>query len=366
MNSLDRNGSPLLESPLPAPEIEIPESRPVRLGRFTWLVLGLLVIGMLIGLVPRLIHRGALRRETRELAIPTVSVVSAAPGKAEIALVLPAEVRPYVESPLFARANGFLKHWYADIGERVNAGQLLAEIDIPELNQEVQSARAQLAEVEANLNLAKTTDLRWTELLKTASVSEQEAAEKKADLALKSANVDAARANLHRLEELQSFARITAPFGGIVTARSTDIGHLVTAGSDKELFRLAETRRLRVFVRVPQGSARGVEPGLVAELATPEMPERKFSAKVVRTAGEVDTSSRTLLTELEVDNPRDEILAGSYAQVSFKDAGQEALLTLPANTLIFRGEGTQVGVVGSNGCVEVRNVVIGRDFGRTL
>ncbi len=326
----------------------------------------LVVVGAVAGLVPRWLHRTALRTETRELAIQTVSVVSPAPGEATTGLILPAEAKALVEAPIYARTSGYLKRFLVDIGSRVKEGDLLAEIDTPELNQELDQARAQLVQAQAALALAKTTADRWAVLLKTASVSEQEAAEKQADLELKSANVEAARANVRRLEDLQSFERVTAPFAGTITARGTDVGQLVTASSGKELFRLAQTGTLRVFVRVPQAAAQGVAPGQMAELTIPELPGRVFPAKVVRTSAAISADSRTLLTELEVDNSRGEILAGTYVQVRLMEAKANPALTLPANTLLFRSEGTQVGVVGADNKVALRNVTLGRDFGPTI
>ena len=326
----------------------------------------LIVIGAVVGLVPRALHRTALRAETRELAIRTVSVVSPTPGKNAAALTLPAEAKALVEAPIYARTSGYLKRYLVDIGSQVKAGDLLAEIDTPELNQELAQSRAQLAQAEAALALAKTTDSRWADLLKSSSVSEQEAAEKKADLELKSATVEAARANVRRLEELQSFERVTAPFAGTITARGTDVGQLVAASSGNELFRLAQTGTLRVFVRVPQSFAHGMAPGQMAELTIPELPGRVFPAKVVRTSGAMSADSRTLLTELEVDNARGEILAGTYVQVRLTEAKLDPTLTLPSNTLLFRSEGPQVGVVGADGKVELRRIVLGRDFGPTI
>jgi membrane fusion protein, multidrug efflux system len=330
------------------------------------LVAVLVVIGAVAGLVPRWLRRTALRAETRDLAIQTVGVVSPAPGEAAAGLTLPAEAKALVEAPIYARTTGYLKRYLVDIGARVKEGDLLAEIDAPELNQELAQARAQLAQAQAALALARTTAARWADLLKTASVSEQEAAEKQADLELKSANVEAARANVRRLEELQSFERVTAPFAGTITARGTDVGQLVNAGSGKELFRLAQTGTLRVYVRVPQAAAQSVTAGQKAELTMPELPGRVFPAKVVRTSGAISADSRTLLTELEVDNSSGELLAGTYVQVRLTDARLAPVLTLSANTLLFRSEGPQVGVVGAEGKVELRRVTLGRDFGPTV
>ena len=326
----------------------------------------LIVIGAVAGLIPRMLHRNALRVETRALAIQTVSVVSPAPGKNAAGLTLPAEAKALVEAPIYARTSGYLKRYLVDIGAQVKAGDLLAEIDTPELNQELAQSRAQLGQADAALALARTTSARWDELLKSSSVSEQEAAEKKADLELKAATVEAARASVRRLEELQSFERVTAPFAGTITARGTDVGQLVASGSGKELFRLAQTGTLRVYVRVPQAAAQGVVLGQMAELTIPELPGRVFPAKVVRTSGAMSADSRTLLAELEVDNSRGEILAGTYVQVRLAEGKQNPTSTLPANTLLFRAEGPQVGVVGSDGKVELRSVTLGRDFGPTV
>lgn len=326
----------------------------------------LVVLGTLAGLLPRLAHRRALLAETRDLAIQTVTVVSPAPGKAALGLTLPAEVKPLLEAPIYARASGYLKRFLVDIGTQVKEGDLLAEIDTPELNQELAQSRAQLAQAEAALALAKTTAARWADLLTTASVSEQESAEKQADLKLKSATVEAARANVNRLEDLQGFQKVTAPFAGTITMRDTDVGQLIAAGGGRQLFRLAQTGTLRVYVRVPQTVAPGVVPGQMAELTVAEIPGRVFPAKVVRTSGAMSADSRTLLTELEVDNSRGEILSGTYGQVRFTQGTLDAALTLPSNTLLFRAEGLQVGVVGRDGKVELRSIVLGRDFGPTV
>jgi RND family efflux transporter MFP subunit len=337
-----------------------------RLGRLALIALVVVIVCAFAGLLPRWRQSATLRVQTRELSVPTVAIVHPTPGLASPSLSLPAEVKPFVEAPIYARANGYLKRWLVDLGAQVEPGQLLAEIDTPELNQELARSRAELNQAQAALALAKTTAARWAELLKTSSVSEQDAAEKDADLALKQATVEAADANVHRLEELQSFARVTAPFKGVITARNTDVGQLIMAGSNQLLFRLAQVATLRVYVHVPQALARDIAPGQSAELTVPELPGRVFQAKVVRASGAMNADSRTLLTELEVENPQREILAGSFAQVRFHDTKLAALLTLPANALLFRAEGPQVGVVEPDGKVALHNISLGRDFGQTV
>ena len=360
--------STLTPPPASAPTTPKPAAAapPVKLGKFFVVGIVLILIGLAVGIVPRFLARRTLDKETAEMATQFVTVVSPTTGKSDMGVPLPAEVQAFVEAPIFARASGYLKTWDVDIGQHVEAGQLLAEIDTPEVDQQLAQAKAEVAQADANLALAKSTSERWVDLLKTSSVSEQETAEKKADLALKQANLEAASANLHRLEDLKGFARVTAPFEGIITARDTDVGQLITAGSGRWLFRLAQTNPLRVYVHVPQTLSRQVEVGQEADLTISEIPGRKFEAKVVRTAGAMEPASRTLLAELEVKNPKNEILAGSYAQVRFSDVLGDPTLTLPANTLLFRSEGMQVGVVGANGKIEMRTIKVGRDFGQTV
>lgn len=326
----------------------------------------LIAAALFAGLEPRARKQEALAEETAELAIPSVTVISPSPGKASAGLLLPAEVKPWLESPIYARASGYLKRYLVDLGDHVDAGQLLAEIETPELAQELERARHEVAQGETALALAKTKAERSTRLVDMEAASKEEYDENHAEVAMKSAMLDAARANLRRLEELQAFARITAPFSGIITARKTDVGDLITAGSARELFRLAQTNKLRVQVCVPQTRALQIATGQMAELLIPERPNQVFPAQVTRTAGAISTESRTLLTELEVDNSQGEILAGSFGQVKFTETKGQAPLTLPGNTLLFRAEGPQVGVVQADGKVVLRSVKLGRDFGQTV
>jgi len=330
-------------------------------------VAAVVLIGAFIaGRLPRLRQREVTTRESGELAIPVVTVVSPTPGAAASGLLLPAEVKPWIETPIYARASGYLKRWLVDLGDRVETGQLLCEIETPELDQELERARHELAQAEAALALAKTKAARSAKLVEPGGVSREEYDQDQAEVKVKTATVNAAGANVRRLEELHSFARVTAPFSGIITARKTDVGDLIAAGSAKELFRLAQVDRLRVRVRVPQSRSLAITLGQTAELLLPELPGRVFAAKVARTAGSFSPDSRTLLTELEVDNTRGELLAGGFAQVRFADTKGDASLTLPSNTLLFRAEGPQVGVVQANGTVQLRSVKLGRDFGRIV
>ena len=339
---------------------------PVRLRRIAEIVVVLIVIGLVIGLVPRWLARHKLLAEMRTESVVTVNVISPAASRPDLGTPLPAEVQAFVQASIHARASGYLKNWFVDIGDHATNGQALAEIDTPELDAQLAQARAELDQARAALDLAKITAGRWTELLKTASVSEQETAEKTADYTLKQANVEAARANVQRLEDLKKFDRVTAPFDGTVTARNTDIGQLIAAESGPELFRMAQTDPLRVYVRVPQPFVHAIAPGQKAGLTFTELPGRIFTAEVMRTAGAVDPASRTLLVELQLPNPRGEILAGSYAQVRFNEAAVASVLTLSDNALIFRSQGMQVAVVGADNKVSLRSVKLGRDFGSTV
>jgi RND family efflux transporter MFP subunit len=338
---------------------------------FKFLVISLIAAiligtGVIAGLIPRWHRQTELRAETKELSLPTVTIISPKPGQSMIQSALPAEIKPWMEAPVHARVSGYLMQRYVDMGDAVTQGQLLATIDTPEQLQELERARAQLHQAEAGLGISKITATRWAELLKTTSVSEQDAAEKQADFKLKTALADSARAEVRRLERIQGFSRVTAPFSGTITVRNIDSGDLIVAAGTRELFHLAQTQKLRILVQVPQEMAPGIRTGQSAEMTLPGMPGRKFTAKVIRTAGVITPESRTLPVELEVDNAKGEILAGSYAQVRFTDAKMKASLTLPANTVFFRPDGPQVGVVATDGKVTLRSVAIGRDFGQTL
>jgi RND family efflux transporter MFP subunit len=336
---------------------------PANLRRILW-VLGLLLIaGLAIGYVPRWLARRHLIQEVQADGVFMVNVVSPMPTTPDLGSPLPADVQAYVEAPIYARASGYLQKWFVDIGAHVTNGQALAEIVTPELDEQLDQAQAELAENQASLSLAQITADRWADLLKTASVSEQEAAEKSADLALKKAVVEASRANLKRLQDLKNYDVVTAPFDGVVTVRNTDIGQLVTADAGRELFHLAQTDPLRVYVRVPQTLIHAVAPGQTAEMTFQELPGQKFNAVVMRTAGAVDAASRTLQVELQLKNPKGDIFAGSYAQVRFNDTAGPSVLKITDNVLITRAQGVQAAVVDASGQVHLRSITLGRDFG---
>ena len=358
------NGSPkhLGDAGLATPRPSL-RRRSIAMGAFAVVVAG----GLVLGFVPRWREKRIAASDMDQLAVPTVSVVSPAPELAEDKLVLPAEIRPWREAAIYARANGYLKDWQADIGAHVKSGQLLAEIETPDLDQQLEQAKAQLALARAILHLAETTDMRWKDLLKTASVSEQDAAEKAAGREAAAASLDADRANMRRLQELVSFQRVIAPFDGTVTTRAVDIGDLITVGSgSKELFHIAQINRLRVYVRVPESYALGIARGQTATLTTPASPGREFAATVSATSEAISTASRTLLVELDVANAQHEILPYSYGELSLRGNNAGPVLALPSNAVLFRAEGLQVGVVGRDSKVVLRPVKVGRDFGQTV
>ena len=284
----------------PHAPLNAPHAKPPRLGRLVLLVGVALAIAFVVGIVPRLREQQQVLADTHELAVPTVAITNPTPGKFTEPLVLSGELRPLIEASIYARANGFVRRWYVDLGAHVEAGQLLAELDTPEIDRQLSQAQAELNQAQAAEHLAEVTAKRWREMLAAKTVSSQEADEKISDLELKKATVEAAHANVQRLTELVGFARVTAPFAGTITARLLDVGQLVIPGAGQPLYRLAETDKLRVFVHVPQNYARSTTVGQVAELTMPEAPDQKFEAKVVRTAGALDTGTRTLLVELEV------------------------------------------------------------------
>jgi RND family efflux transporter MFP subunit len=346
-----------------------PASDPGKPARRWWIaVLAFVIVVAIVisGILPRINARAALDKETAEMAIPTVSVITPKRGAPTQEVVLPANVQAYIDSPIYARTNGYLKRWYTDIGARVKAGQLIAEIETPEVDQQLRQSKADLATAEANLNLSQITATRYQDLLKTDSVSKQDTDNATGDLAAKQATVQSSQANVKRLEELQSFEKIYAPFDGVITARNTDIGALIDSGSSggtrTELFHIAQPDKLRVYVSVPQVYSQAMKPGLSADLILPEFPGRVFPGTLVRTAEAIDQSTRTLLVEIRVNNPTGTLFSGSYAEVHLKLPTATSAFILPVNTLLFRSEGLRVAAV-TDGHAELKPITLGHDFG---
>lgn len=307
----------------------------------------------------------SLKNQSEERAIPTVNVTHAKNGGYVEDVVLPGNAQAYVATPIYARTNGYLKSWNFDIGSRVKAGQLLAVIETPEVDSQLDQARADLATAQANYELARTTAARYETLFKSDSVAKQDVDDRVGDLHAKKAMLDSATSNVRRLEEMQHFQKVYAPFDGVITARNVDIGALINAGGNapgKELFDIAATNRLRVYINVPQQYSRDVKSGGAADLTQAEFPGRRFPGKIVRTSGSIDPVSRTLLAEVDVDNPTGELLPGAFLSVHLKLKSETAGLVIPVNTLIFRSDGMQVAVVRNNKA-ELLHITIGRDYG---
>jgi RND family efflux transporter MFP subunit len=331
----------------------------------------LVVAGVVIaGIVPRLKARAALRTETQSIAVPTVSVIHPKRGAPQEEIVLPGNMQAFTDSPIYARTNGYLKKWYADIGARAKVGQLLAEIDTPEVDQQLEQARANLNTAQANYRLSEITARRYQGLMNTDAVAKQDVDNAAGDFQAKAAMVASAEYQVKYLEQLESFKRIYAPFDGIITARNTDIGQLIDSGSSggvtKELFHIAATKTLRVYINVPQQYSQSAKPGLTADLTLAEFPGRRFKGKLVRTADSIDLATRTLLVEVDVDNSTGELLPGAYTQVHLKLPNEVSVYILPVSALIFRAQGLQVATVQNGNAVALVPVSLGRDFGNEV
>ncbi len=346
---------------------ELPPARPGRaLGIVVVFVLLLLAAGG-ITLFQRALHERALAKETAVSAVPTVAVAHPLPEAAEGELVLPGSLQAFVESPIYARTNGYLLRWTKDIGSRVKKGELLAVIDTPEVDQELNQARATRQQILAQMELAKISTDRWQNLRKTDSVSAQEADQQASGYQQAKANLASADANVRRLEQLESFKNVYAPFSGVLTKRNVDPGALINAGAGgKELFDIAQVDTLRVFANVPQAYIATVKSGGKATITLQEMPGRSFTGTIARTAQAIDPATRTLLVEVDVDNKSGELLPGSFGEVHFAVDGKVARITVPVNSLIFRSQGAQVAVVGQDNKVQLRVLNIGRDYGTKL
>lgn len=330
-------------------------------------LLGIAVTSAAFGITSRISHEQQLQKKTELQDITPVATISPEQGPSQQALILPGNVTAYIQAPIYARVNGYLKSWYTDIGTHVKAGQLLGTIETPELDQQIHKAEADLAMAEANYELASSTAKRWQNLLLTDSVSHQEAEEKTGDAKAKLATVNALRANLDGLRAQQAFNRIVAPFDGVVTDRKTDIGMLITAGSNSQaLFRIAQIDKLRIYVEVPQSFATLITPGLQAELHFPEHPSKGFTAKLVSTSSAIHEDSRTLTVELQMDNHNSEILPGTYAEVHFTLPTKSNVYRLPTSALLFRKHGMEIATVTADNKVALKPITIGKDLGTAV
>ena len=352
------------------PPPKLAPAAPRKALMFIGAVLLVLLAAGVVAVLMRFHDSQVLADTTQINAVPTVSVVHPTAEDPNEELVLPGTLQAYVESPIYARTNGYLLRWYKDIGSHVKQGVLLADIDTPEVDQELMQARAARQQVVAAMDLAKINADRYQALRKTDSVSQQEADTQSSGYEQAQANLAAADANVKRLEELEGFKHVYAPFEGVITRRTVDPGALINAGNagaaGRELFDIARTDPLRVYVSVPQAYAPAIYVGLDAVITLQEFPGQKFKATVARTADAIDVTTRTLLTEVDVPNPDGKLLPGSFGEIHFKPKIDAAKVTVPVNAMLFRKEGAQVAVVGSDGKVQLRHITIGRDYGTTL
>jgi len=342
-------------------------------SRKSWLVLAIAVIAvaalLMSGIWSRVKARNTLNTETAQAAVPAVSVVSPKQTAPTDEIILPGNVQPFITSPIYSRTNGYLKKWYFDIGAHVKQGQLLALIETPEVDQQLQQARSNLLTAQANLELASITKTRYLGLLKSNAVSQQDADNAVGTYNANKAIVEADKAAVEQYSALVSFEKIYAPFDGVITARNTDIGDLINSGSGggvkTDLFHIVQPGTLRVYVNVPEEYSQGIKIGMTADLNITEFPGRKFQGKLVRTANDINVTTRTLLIEVDVDNPTGTLLTGSYAEVHLAVPTQASTLLLPVNTLIFRSEGLHVATV-KDGKVVLSAVTPGHDFGNQI
>jgi RND family efflux transporter MFP subunit len=339
-----------------------------KIRRYAVILLIIAVVLAVWGIVSRLSTRSDLRKTSTEDALPTVVTAKPQLSGAGDELVLPGIVQAYIESPIFARTSGYLRAWHTDIGAKVHKGDPLAEIETPEVDKQLAQARADLATAQANLAISLITNERWQGLLKTQAVSIQDADNRAADAAAKKTTVDSAQQNVARLNDLESFKRVIAPFDGVVTARNTDVGYLINAGQapGTELFRLADIHRLRIYAQVPEAYAAVTATGLKAELHFAERPGVTYAADTIRTSNALDPTARTLQVELQLDNRESQLFPGSYTEIHFKLPSSTQTLRLPANTILFRGKSEQVAVVERDQTIKLKNIDQGRDFGKTI
>lgn len=321
---------------------------------------------LLAGLAHQQSVRSELASDARDRARIPVSVIYPQPSGSQRNVRFPANIQAYIETPMYARTNGYIKRWLVDIGARVQQGQLLAEIETPELDQQLRQAQAAQAQAEANLDLARTTAVRYQQLIKQDGVSQQETDQAVSTLHADEANVKAAIANVNQLKEMQSFERVTAPYAGTITARYIDIGALIASGTNTLLFRLADTSTLRVYADVPEVDSKEIAIGVPVDLETPGTRGKKFAGNVVRTAGAIDPVSRTLLTEIRVPNPKLELVPGEFGEVTFHLHSAQPVLIIASSSLLFRAQGPQVALVRGDGRVRLQNIQLGRDLGTSV
>ncbi len=339
-------------------------------------IVGLLVVAaiavflVISGVQPRMKAREVLREQAEVSALPHLTVIY--PGKQAPSeeVVLPGNIQAFTEAPIYARTNGYLKRWYFDIGAHVKRGQLLAEIESPEVDQQLQQARDDVGTAEANLKLAQITAERYNGLLQQDSIAKQDVDTAVQNAAARVTALQSAQANVRRIEQLVSFEKIFAPFDGVITARNTDVGQLIASGvattGNRELFHIAAVNRLRVFVNVPQLYSHLAKVGMKAELSLPDLPGKRYPGTLVRTSDAFDQASRTLLAEVDVDNPTGVLFANAYTEVHFKMKATGNTLVIPATSLIFRSEGLRVPVIRNGNRVSMIPVTLGRDFGNTV
>jgi membrane fusion protein (multidrug efflux system) len=351
-----------------------PVSAPARRRHVIPLALAAIAVGLLsIGIVPRLHASTALTKQVAAQRALPVSVIKPGSAPAVQELLLPGSVMPFADAAIYARTSGYLEHWYKDIGTRVRTGETLAVIQTPELDAQLAQARADETTAQANFNFANATSQRWQEMLKTQSVSQQDADTRLSDMQARRAMLQSAQANVQRLAQLVSYEMVSAPFDGVVTARNVDVGALVTAGGTPglaampgELFHVEQTDKLRVFVDVPQDDSPYVTAGTDVYLSVQQYPGRRFAAHVARTSGAIDPVSRTLRVEVDVDNRDGALMPGAYAQVHLALQNAHPALDLPVSALLFRPDGITIAVVDGNGRTALRTVTIGRDFGTSV
>ncbi|MFC4528082.1 efflux RND transporter periplasmic adaptor subunit [Dyella halodurans] len=342
--------------------------RPPKLGRAVRFGLGAALLATIAGISVRAYDYHRVVKWTDEQVMPSVQLIEPDVGAGQQATTLPGHLDAWISAPIHARVGGYVKSWARDIGSQVNAGETLAEIDTPELDQQFEQAKAGLARARANARLAALTDKRWKNLLTSNSVSKQEADEKAGEAEAAQANVLAAQADVDRIAAMEAFKHITAPFAGTVTARNTDIGDLISATNDNSapLFTISDTRRMRLYVEVPQGYADSIKPGMSVQLDVPDHPGEHFSGQLIGNSGAVNQASGTLLAQFEVDNSKGGLLPGAYAEVHLPLGNHSHTMTVPATVLIFRAQGPQVAVLGQDGRVQLRDVHIAMDLGDRL